>query len=53
MIGKSYEGVDIRVLKICWDGCRDEKPAMWVNGGKIQYLSKAAKNILILLWFVG
>ena len=31
-IGKSYEGSDMRILKVCRGGCRD-KPALWVDGG--------------------
>lgn len=31
-IGKSYEGVDMRVLKVCQGGC-GQKPAMWIDGG--------------------
>ena len=31
-IGKSYEGSDMRILKVCRGGCGD-KPAMWVDGG--------------------
>ena len=33
-IGQSYEGTDMRVLKVCRDatGCGN-KPAMWFDGG--------------------
>jgi len=32
-IGQSYEGTDMRVLKVCLDGCTGSKPAMWIDGG--------------------
>ena len=31
-IGKSYEGRDMKVLKICKDTC-GHKPAIWIDGG--------------------
>ena len=31
-IGKSYEGRDMKVLKICKDAC-GHKPAIWIDGG--------------------
>jgi len=31
-IGKSYEGTDMRLAKICKGGCGN-KPAMWIDGG--------------------
>ena len=31
-IGQSYEGRDMRVLKVCRGGCGN-KPAMWIDGG--------------------
>ena len=33
VIGQSYEGRDLRLLKICTDGCNDAKPAMYIDGG--------------------
>ena len=33
VIGQSFEGVDMRILKICTDGCNDAKPAMFLDGG--------------------
>ena len=33
MIGQSFEGTDLRLLKICRDGCNDQKPAVWIDGG--------------------
>ncbi len=35
MIGTSYEGRDIRVLKVCRDGCNEEKPAVYVQAGEV------------------
>jgi len=32
VIGKSYEGADMTVVKICKGGCGN-KPAMWIDGG--------------------
>ena len=31
-LGKSYEGSDMRVAKVCKGGCGN-KPAMWIDGG--------------------
>jgi len=31
-IGKSYEGVNMRLAKVCRGGCGN-KPAMWIDGG--------------------
>merc|ERR1719228_1160340 len=31
-IGKSYNGVDMRIIKVCRGGCGN-KPAMWYDGG--------------------
>jgi len=31
-IGKSYEGSDMRIVKVCKGGC-GSKPAMWIDGG--------------------
>merc|ERR1712183_1256924 len=31
-IGKSYEGSDMRIVKVCKGGCGN-KPAMWIDGG--------------------
>merc|ERR1719348_47444 len=31
-LGKSYEGSDMRVAKVCRGGCGN-KPAMWIDGG--------------------
>ena len=33
VIGKSYEGRDMRILKICKGGTCGQKPAMWMDGG--------------------
>ena len=33
VIGQSYEGRDMRILKICKGGTCGEKPAMWIDGG--------------------
>jgi len=33
IIGKSYEGRDMRILKICKGGTCGQKPAMWIDGG--------------------
>ena len=35
VIGQSYEGQDIRVLKICTNGCNDDKPAIFLDGGNL------------------
>ena len=32
VIGQSFEGTDMRLMKICKDGCGN-KPAMWIDGG--------------------
>ena len=32
-IGKSYEGVNMRLAKVCRGGCGN-KPAMWIDGGQ-------------------
>jgi len=31
-VGKSYEGTEMRVVKVCRGGCGD-KPAAWIDGG--------------------
>lgn len=31
-IGKSYEGTDMRIIKVCRGGCGN-KPSMWIDGG--------------------
>ena len=31
-IGQSYEGSDMRIVKVCRGGCGN-KPAMWYDGG--------------------
>jgi len=31
-IGQSYEGTDMRIIKVCRGGCGN-KPAMWIDGG--------------------
>lgn len=33
VIGQSYEGRDMRILKICKGGTCGQKPAMWIDGG--------------------
>ena len=33
VIGKSYEGRDMKIIKICQGGC-GHKPAVWLDGGK-------------------
>ena len=32
VIGQSYEGRDMKILKICKGGCGN-KPAIWLDGG--------------------
>ena len=32
-IGESYEGRQMRVLKVCRSGCGNGKPALWIDGG--------------------
>ena len=32
IIGKSFEGQDMKVAKVCRGGCGN-KPAMWIDGG--------------------
>ena len=39
VIGQSFEGEDLLMLKICTDGCNDEKPAVFINGGKLNTYS--------------
>ena len=33
IIGKSYEGRDLKIIKLCKGGCGN-KPAIWLDGGK-------------------
>ena len=33
VIGQSYEGQDLTVMKLCKGGC-GTKPAVWLDGGK-------------------
>ena len=33
VIGNSYEGRQMRIMKICKGGTCGQKPAMWVDGG--------------------
>ena len=39
VIGQSWEGRDLKIIKICKDGCGN-KPAIWIDGGsdKTNYL---------------
>ena len=32
VIGSSYEGRDMKIMKICQGGCGN-KPAVWLDGG--------------------
>ena len=32
VIGQSWEGRDLKIIKICKDGCGN-KPAIWIDGG--------------------
>ena len=32
IIGQSYEGRDLKIIKICKGGCGN-KPAIWLDGG--------------------
>ena len=32
VIGKSYEGRDMKVVKVCKEGCGNKK-AVWIDGG--------------------
>ena len=32
VIGQSWEGRDLKILKICRGGCGN-KPAIWIDGG--------------------
>ena len=47
-IGKSYEGRDMQVLKICKDTC-GHKPAIWIDGGihAREWISPASVTYLI------
>lgn len=47
-IGKSYEGADMRVVKICKGGCGN-KPAIWVDGGihAREWISPATVTFMI------
>ena len=47
-IGKSYEGRDMKVLKICKDTC-GHKPAIWIDGGihAREWISPATVTYLI------
>ena len=35
VIGQSWEGRDLKIIKICKDGCGN-KPAIWIDGGRHQ-----------------
>lgn len=39
VIGYSYEGRKMQLIKICKDGC-GSKPAVWIDGGMISYKRK-------------
>ena len=34
VIGQSWEGRDLKIIKICKDGCGN-KPAIWIDGGSL------------------
>ena len=36
VIGHSYEGRKMQILKICKEGC-GVKPAIWIDGGMLMY----------------
>ena len=36
IIGQSYEGRDLKIIKICKGGCGN-KPAIWLDGGMYLY----------------
>ena len=35
VIGHSYEGREIKIIKICKEGC-GSKPAIWIDGGNFR-----------------
>ena len=39
VIGYSYEGRKMQLIKICKDGC-GSKPSVWIDGGMISYKRK-------------
>lgn len=47
-IGKSYEGTDMRLAKVCKGGCGN-KPAMWIDGGihAREWVSPAAVTFML------
>ena len=45
VIGYSFEGRKMQVIKICKGGCGN-KPAIWIDGGILLYL----KYIIILVY---
>ena len=34
VIGQSWEGRELKIIKICKDGC-GKKPAIWIDGGSL------------------
>ena len=54
IIGQSYEGRDLKIIKICKGGCGN-KPAIWLDGGMYDkifaYYMKPEKEVITMKEF--
>ena len=46
VIGQSWEGRDLKILKICQGGC-GKKPAIWIDGGEDIIVKNDADDIMV------